>query len=478
MKTIPLFYLFVFSLLFFGCSTDETTLDDESLARIEKSILPIFRIEGQPQVPNTIEERLEYYGVPGVSVAVALDGEIAWARGYGYADIASGKTVTSATLFQVASISKPIAAMGILELTERNTIELDVDINQYLKTWQVEGNGFTDTEKVTLRRILNHTAGLSVSGFEGYSRDEDRISTLDVLKGLGNSDVVKVIDTPGERRRYSGGGYTVMQFLMEEQLNNDFASLMDDLILKPLDMQNSTFAQPLPTQLRDRAAMGYREDGSPVEGSWHVHPEQAAAGLWSTPTDILKYALSLQRAYAGSTKEILAPETAAEMLKPGINNQGLGLAIRGTGKRFGHSGANAGYRSNLDAYLQGGDALIVMTNSDAGISLAREIMSAIAAEYGWEGFEPDIRTFITLSEEQQKRFVGTYQFEWGNERIFIEEGNLWIKGEGWDEPLQLYAATEEELFDSNDGYRRVFEMKDGQTISMMAGGNTAMRISD
>ncbi|MEM8487215.1 MAG: serine hydrolase domain-containing protein [Bacteroidota bacterium] len=449
----------------------------ESIARIEQALKPHVIIRDQAPTPASINDRLAHYNVPGVSIAVMLEGELAWARGYGMADSASGQAVTDQTLFQAASISKPVAAMAALEMIENEQLSLDGDINSYLSSWQLPGEGFTDAEKVNIRRLLNHTAGTTVWGFPGYARSEERISTKDVLTGDGNTDAIVVYKEPGESWRYSGGGYTVMQLAMEDVAERDFASLTEALVLQPLGMTSSTYSQPLKEAWHERAATGYRGSGEIVEMNWHVYPEQAAAGLWTTPSDLLKYAASVQRSYAGSEEEILLPATVQEMLTPGMDNHGLGPSISEDGLYFQHGGANEGFRCFLSASIKEGYGVVIMTNSDNGSDLSREIRYAIAEEYGWPGHERDIRDIVELSDDQIAVLTGNYAFEeWGPVQIVIEEEGLFAVGGPLSEPALLLAESPTQLFDATEGVRFEFDIQEDEAVSFTVVGRTATRV--
>lgn len=333
----------------------------------------------------TVAERLAYYKIPGVSVAVIDGGRVAWARGFG-STTAGGKPVTADTLFQAASISKHVAAIVAMRLVEQGKLALDEDVNLKLRSWKVPENEFTVKEKVTLRRLLNHSAGLTVHGFAGYQNDQPVPTLVQVLDGRkpANSAPVRVDVTSGTLWRYSGGGYEVMQQLVEDVTGKRFPQLARELVLDPLGMSHSTFEQPLPASLRQSAAAGHRLDGSMIPGMWHTYPEMTAAGLWTTPSDLAKVVLELQ------SPKVLKAATVREMLTKVQGDYGLGLAL-GPGT-FSHGGSNRGYQCMMFAYVStagaGGRGAIVMTNGDAGGKLADEILRSVAAEYAWPDYRP------------------------------------------------------------------------------------------
>ena len=338
-----------------------------------------------PSALEGLADRMAELGVPGVSVAVLVDGEIAWARGYGLADVESGRPVTPNTLFQAASISKPVAALAALRLVESGRVDLDGDVNAYLTSWRVPDNAFTEQGPVTLRGLLTHRAGLTVWGFPGYGPDEEAPDGPGILDGGGNTDPVRVYKTPGESWQYSGGGYTVMQQLVADIHGKPFAAVMREEVLDPIGMSRSTYEQPIPPERQDDIATGYRSDGERVPGGWHTYPEQAAAGLWTTPSELALYAREVQRAWKGESTRVLGEALAREMLTPDADDWGLGPAISEDGERFRHGGSNQGFRCTFAAYIDGDDGVFVMTNSDSGSELAAEIAITVAHAYGWSG---------------------------------------------------------------------------------------------
>ena len=372
-------------------SLPQGAADGSPQALVESALLPTVTTRGEPVARPSLADRMAELGVPGVSVAVLVDGEIAWARGYGLADVESGRPVTPNTLFQAASISKPVAALAALRLAESGRVDLDGDVNAHLTSWRVPGNEFTEGAPVTLRGLLTHRAGLTVWGFPGYGPDEGAPDGPGVLDGRGNTDPVRVYKAPGESWRYSGGGYTVMQQLVADVDGAPFATVMREEVLDPIGMSRSTYEQPIPPERQDDIATGYRADGERVPGGWHTYPEQAAAGLWTTPSELALYAREMQRAWRGESDLVLGEALAREMLTPDADDWGLGPAISEDGERFRHGGSNQGFRCTFAAYIEGDDGVFVMTNSDSGGELAAEIAITVAHAYGWSGPRPEER---------------------------------------------------------------------------------------
>jgi CubicO group peptidase (beta-lactamase class C family) len=393
--------LFVLAALFYP-SAGISAGADERVRRVENGLIPLDS-NGQPGQPANLADRMRFYKVPGVSVAVISRGELQWARGYGVLEAGDTKPVTAETLFQACSISKPVVAVGVLALVQRRELRLDEDVNKKLKTWKVPENQFTTNEKVTLRRLLSHTAGVTGSGFLGYALDEPVPTLPQILDGVSpaNSKPIRVDTTPGTQWRYSGGGFLITQQLLTDVTGEQFPQLMRRLVLQKAGMKDSFFEQPLPQKVTARAARGHRESGEKIKGDWNVYPEMAAGGMWTTPADLARLVIELQRSKAGKSEKILSAQSTNEMFagqmrdfpvemvskryRRQITNQGLGFRLEGAGAsaRFSHHGGNEGYRCFIVAYVNSGEGAIVMTNSDNGFELIQEIVRSIAKEYGW-----------------------------------------------------------------------------------------------
>ncbi len=396
------------------------TAPDARIAQIENGLRPPVLIEGDKTW--TLAERMKHYGVEGVSIAVIRDNKIEWAKGYGFADVEAKQPVTTSTLFQAGSVSKPVAAMGALVLVQDGKLSLDGDINKYLKGWKVPANTFTAKAPVTLEGLLSHTAGLTVHGFPGYAAGETVPTVAQILDGAApaNTPAVRVDFSPGSRWRYSGGGYTIAQLAMTDVTGQTFPALMQKLVLGPLAMKESTYEQPLPPALATAAAAGYRADGKPVEGKRHVYPEMAAAGLWSTPSDLARFAIGIQKMLADG-KGPLTKTSVENMLTPRQNDYALGLGIETKGRStyFSHGGSDEGFQCQLIASANRGYGAIVMTNSDAGHQLMPEILRAIASAYYWEGYQIDPVTPQKLTAEELGVYAGRYRLD--GDTIYIVE---------------------------------------------------------
>jgi CubicO group peptidase (beta-lactamase class C family) len=390
------------------------TPGDERIRRIEAGLLPPVILKGQPLRTAKLEERMRELKIPGVSVAVFENGRIEWARGWGVADATTGQKVEPDTRFQAASISKPVAAAAALALVSKGRMSLDADINTYLTTWKLPENEFTAKQKVTLRHLLSHSGGVTVSGFRGYASNEAVPTPRQLLDGVkpANSAPVRVDIPVGARYRYAGGGYSIVQLAIEEVTTKSFAEAARELVLEPLGMRHSTYVQPLPPELHAKGASAHRATGERIDGRWHTYPEQAAAGLWTTPSDLARFAIAIQQMAAGTAKTtIMSRELASAMMQPVIDDYGLGLGISGTGRetRFGHGGSNVGFRCTLTAFKDTASGVVVMTNADRGGEILQDIVRAVAREYKWPGLAPLERTLGTSDAALYKDFAGRYE---------------------------------------------------------------------
>ena len=438
---------------------------DERIRRVENGLLGPVLIKGETAMPMKLEDRMKKYNVPGVSVAVINNGAIEWSRSYGVAEAGTDRKVALGTLFQAASVSKPVAALGILRLVREGKLKLDEDVNAQLKSWKVPENEFTRDKKVTLRGILSHTAGLTVWGFPGYAAGKELPTVPGILDGKppANTAAVRVDKAIGEPWRYSGGGFTVAQLLAEDVTGKAFPALMAEKVLKPAGMTQSTYEQPLPERLAPVAATGHRSDGKKIEGKWFVHPEMAAAGLWTTPIDIAKFAIELQREFAGKSKRILDSKLAREMLTAQPGGWGLGIALEGTGSsaRFSHGGSNQGFRCMFVAYTQTGQGAVVMTNSDSGSELANELLRSIAKEYNWPDYLPKEKIIAQVDPAVYDSYAGEYQLTPTATFKIVRRENKLIAQTGDGEEMELLPESETDFFIRSSGARVSFS-RDGE----------------
>jgi CubicO group peptidase (beta-lactamase class C family) len=341
----------------------------------------------------TLAGVMQRFNVPGTSVAVIKDSAVHWAKGYGLADVESKRIVETNTLFQAASISKPVTAMAAVRLSQEGRLSLDADVNTILKSWHVPASDLTRDGPVTPRSLFSHTSGADDGfGFPGYEPTAPRPTLVQILNGEAPSNVKKVLFArpPFSAYKYSGGGVTLMQLALTDLTRTPFAEFMRATVLAPLQMTNSTYEQPLPEAMVVRASRAHSREGLARPALWHVYPEQAAAGLWTTPTDLAKFAIEVQRAMKGPRGAVLTQASAREMTTPvGVGPYGVGLSVekRGEGWYFSHGGSNWGFQCMVIAHVRKGYGLAVMTNADSGGQVIGEIVARVASAYGWDSLD-------------------------------------------------------------------------------------------
>jgi CubicO group peptidase (beta-lactamase class C family) len=449
---------------------------DGQVRQVETGLRGHIHIAGKPVKTFTIAERMQRWHVPGVSIAVESNGTLAWAKGYGVRELGDGP-VTTDTLFQAASISKTEAAMTALRLVELSKLSLDQDVNLQLKTWKLPSSPAMQGEKVTLRRLLSHTAGTTVHGFPGYARGEPVPTLPQLLDGTkpANTAAVRVDIKPGTEWRYSGGGYEIVQELIQDATGKPFAEVAHNLVLGPLQMTHSTYEQPLPGNLQNDAADAYNGEGVAIPGRWHVYPEQAAAGLWTTPSDLIKVIEEIQH-----PGRVLTQKTVEMMTTPVLDHYGLGLELSDTDgqKAFNHGGANEGFRCMMWGYREGGRGAVVMTNGDNGGQLAQEILASIAAVYGWPDFKSVEKKLVTVPADTLQSYAGTYEAP--NNfllKVLFEGGKLYLEPVGLPKS-ELLPESQDTFFDPEGAAPDIhFSRASDGSWQMSGGGLTAKRKS-
>ena len=356
-------------------------------------------IEG-PQQPDrqgldsfTLEELMEEFGVPGVSIAVIKDFEIHWAKGYGIADVETGAKVDTETLFQAASISKPVNAMAFLKAAQDGKLSMDDDINHILKSWKIPDSPFTKDHPVTPRTLASHISGLGDGfGFPGYDPSDPLPTVVQILNGEKPSNVGPVLlaRPPMTAFHYSGGGVTILQLALTDAIGRSYPEILQDYVLGPIGMTRSTFEQPLLPERDKNASRAHDSDGKAMGAKWHVYPELATAGLWTTPTDLAKFAIEVQKSLQEEANNVLSQTMIKEMLDPvGVGDYGVGFSVikQGQGWYFGHGGGNWGFRCILSAHKVKGYGFAIMTNAQNGGLIFNELKERIERAYSYDSLD-------------------------------------------------------------------------------------------
>jgi CubicO group peptidase (beta-lactamase class C family) len=372
-------------------------------AAVAEDADPMVRVIEARQVPDhlgydgySLPELMAKLRVPGLSVAVIKDYKVVWARAWGVADVGTGAPVTTETLFQAASMSKPVAAMASLRAVQDRRFGLDQDINTILKSWKLPLGSFAEAGPVTPRMLMSHTSGTGDGfGFPGYAPDQPLPTIPQILDGLPPSNLgpVRLERAPMSGSKYSGGGVLIEELALSDALGEPFQDIVRRTVLEPIGMTHSTYAQPLPPEWQKRAAHAHSFSGRSMDAPWHVYPEQAAAGLWTTPSDLARFLIELQLSLRGRSNRVLDQAHAQEMVTPvGVGPFAVGFQIeqKGQGWYFRHSGSNWGFRSDMVAHRAKGYGVVVMTNGDDGDALAHEVIDRVARAYDWDTLDKPV----------------------------------------------------------------------------------------
>ena len=361
---------------------------EDKIKQVENSLMSL--VQTKDSVKWSLKERMSYYNLHGISIAVIHNYKIEWAKGYGWADTSEHRPVTPLTLFQAASISKSLNAVGVLKLVQDKKLDLNTDINQYLTSWEFPYDSVSKNKKITMRNLLSHTAGLTVTGFPGYSVGDTIPSITQILDGKkpSNTPAVRSQSKPGIKFRYSGGGVTISQLILMDLTHQPYDEFMWETVLKPLEMTNSFFTQPPPADKKQFLATGYYDKGKEVMGKYHIYPECAAAGLWTNPTDLCKFIIEIQLSYLGKSNKILSPEMTKTFLTRYKEKSALGVFIikKGNTVYFRNDGGNRGFLSTYRGSFDG-NGVVIMVNSE-NYHILEEIVNSVASVYHWKDYLP------------------------------------------------------------------------------------------
>jgi CubicO group peptidase (beta-lactamase class C family) len=428
-----------------GTLTDEVK---DRIRQVETSLGSWFKIEGEPGW--NVQERMDFHKVPAVSIAVIRDFKVDWIKAYGVADKETNIPVTEKSLFQAASISKSLNGVGLMKLVQTKKVDLNTDINQYLVSWKFPYDSISAGKKITPAQLLSHSAGLTVHGFPGYKPTWVIPAVNQVLDGSkpANTKAVRSQFPPGTKVQYSGGGTTITQVLISDVSGKPYARYMEEEVLKPMGMLASFYDQPAPDASRSLLTSGHNVSGNPITGKHHVYPEQAAAGLWTNPTDLAKYIIETQLAYAGKSAKVLDQQHTRLRLTPFMENAGYGVFMMNKGgtNYFSHGGANEGFRCQYYGDIETGNGVVVMVNSDNG-AILNEIINSVATVYNWKDFyQPKMKKIISVDAEKLKSYVGKYEIAPGfvldvtleNNQLMVEPTN--------QSKHPLYPETENKFF--------------------------------
>lgn len=422
---------------------------ESKIKEVESNLGGWAQIEGEKS-QWTLAERMKQYYIHGLGIAVIRNYKIEWARGYGMMDTATKAPVTIQTLFQAGSISKSLNGVGLLKLVQDKKLDLNADINDYLKTWKFPYDTVSHGKKISLANLLSHTAGLTIHGFPGYERGDTIPSLTDILNGKApaNTKAVRSMFEPGLRFKYSGGGTTISQLMLMDITGQAYDTYMWENILKPLGMTMSSYTQPPAKDKEKFLATGYDYDGVAVKGKSNVYPEQGAAGLWTNPTDIANYIIETQLSLQGKSNKVLSQEMTKLRLTPFVDSSsalGVFIEMKGSEKYFGHNGADQGFLSTYKGSLENGNGVVVMVNSNNG-NILNEVVNSVATVYGWKDFyKPVMKKTVTVSDSLFAIYAGKYLFN-GDTMTLSRQGSVDYLSFTPTEKYKVYFTAPDEFF--------------------------------
>jgi len=446
-NTLSILFMII---LFQSCtsqSSKNTTAD--LIKKVETGLTTPVHIEGDSTW--SIEDRMEHYGIPGASIAVIHNGKIAWTKGYGVTDKESKTPVTTQTLFQAAATSMPVTAYGALRLVEQNKLDLDENINSYLKSWKVPENEFTKEKKVTIKNLLNHSAGIHPRGTGSYSINEKIPTFLEILNGTSPAlnDPIVVNKEPGESVRFAYASYVPIQQMMLEVEGKTFPEIMDELVLQPLEMNNSTFNQSLTAEQLTKIATGYLQGGSMVEGKREIYPAMASYGLWTTAEDYAKFITNVQQTLKEKPTKGLSKNLTELMGIPyGVGNSewsftlGLGFQLinRNDEIYLRHHGWNRGFYAEIEAHRDKGYGVVVFTNSTFP-EFNFEVKRSVALAYGWDNYVP-VHQKMEIEQSSVDEIIGRYQSDNVIVKIYQDGNQLFYKNILAEQGVELIKVSD------------------------------------
>lgn len=478
--------IFLFPFLIYSQTSLSFTIE-EKIHLVENSLKKEIQIQGEDNVVMNIIDRMRHYNIHSMSIAIISNNKIEWTKAYNISE----NEVNPDTLFQAASISKSIAAVMALSLVENNKLFLDNNVNEVLTTWKVKENFYTKNEKVTLRRLLSHTAGLNVRSFEGYCSSLAKQSIPDVLQILNGENpasnlLIEAYDIPGNNFSYSGGGYMMVQKMMEDVTQKRFSKLASEIVFEPLKMTSSTFEFIWPHDSYYNIALGYSKDDS-MTGNWKIYPESAAAGLWTTPSDLARFVIEIQDAFQGKSNSILSKHSIRELLTQQPHSKmGLGFKVNPLNSNnieFSSSGLNHGYCAYLVGFTKTGQGVVMMINSTDGGKLMFELIRSIADVYNWpEGHNYQCRTIkpIVIDVACYQKYVGQFELIRNHSSdplviatLSIENNKLFINLSFENDKFELIPESETKFFALEGEFEIEFNTNNNE-ISVM--GMKANRI--
>lgn len=448
--------------------------------QVERNLLPRVAFTGETR-PVAVEKRMTEHKTPAMSVAVIRNGTLDWSATWGRLQ-ADGARAGCDSLFQAGSLAKPATVLATLRMQQQGIVDLDADIETLLSSWHLPAGRQTPKNPVTLRNLFTHTAGITPGGYDGYAQGQPIPSDPQTARAEvpSNSRKVEVLEVPGTSLIYSGGGYTVAEIALQDRLHEPFEQIMRTWLTVPVGMRQADFTQPLPAASHDYTARGHQPDGSIVAGGWHNHPEQAAAGLWATASDLAALLIEMRKGWQGKS-EVFTRDSIRELLANPIDGHAYGFRLIGEGDRvfLTHYGGTVGYRAGMTLNLESGDGAVYLTNSDNGSDLGLEFLATVSRVYDWPMFRSALVERTTQPVEVLKSLVGRYKFAEGPAiSVVYEQGALTLLFPNGDRyAMTPIVGAPREFIHPDTGVRASFEGQ-GEDATIQLYGETGRRLAD
>jgi len=379
--------------------------------KVENGILPQVVFDGEIN-PGNIEMEMANSKTPALSVAVIHKGKLDWSATWGNLK-RSGAQANCSSLFQAGSLAKPLTVLAAMRIKTAGHIDFDTDIETYLSSYQLPVGRQTSDNPVTFRNLFSHTSGVTRGGYAGYAKKEPIPSDQQIALGdaPANSPKVEVTISPGSALAYSGGGYTIAEIALQDKLRQPFDKIMNEWLITPLGMKQAEFTVPLPDDRHPYTASGHQMAGTTIPGGWNNYPEQAAAGLWATATDLAMFLLEIHKGYDGKSN-VFTQSNIRELLENPIQNHVYGFRKIANGDQvfITHYGGTVGYRAGMTLNLQTGNGAVFLSNSDNGSNLGEAFLSSVSRAYNWPVFQGEKVKLKEYSSEELKALAGTYVF--------------------------------------------------------------------
>jgi len=399
-------------------SHQENTAQDPSITHREavvNNLKPFYYLKGKANI-QSVEDLMLEYKVPGLRMVFVDKGEISWSKSYGYANLQDSIKVDDKTVFTGASLGKPITTMAALKLVEQGVLDLDEDVNNKLKGWKVPTNEFTETEKVTLRRLIGHTSGFNRYYGANYMPYEALPTIEQTLRGEKPSKhpAVKLVAVPGTTYKYSNPGYLILEKLMEDVTNDKFENIIDELVFQPCEMKTSSFEQPIPERLLATKATGYSENVQPHP--YNIITFKSAGGIWTTPDDLARFTYTLLDDHHKGTQTLISQEMTQRVFNRGGNLEKLGFTVMNWNNEvddiaFRHTGQNYGFTSVIFGSVNKEQAIVIMANGVNTQKLFDHIIRAVAEEYDWDYFRSTEYEPFDIGDTDLNPHAGQYDWQ-------------------------------------------------------------------